>query len=109
MYKLFYENKKKVIRKELGRYLIPLAIAIWIMDDGGKVSAGLKLATNCWEEEEMEELIKILKEKYGLETSKNKDRKRWVIYVPKRSMEKLAGTVRGHICDSMKYKLNGYL
>jgi len=74
LYELFYENKKKVIRDELSRYITPLAIAIWIMDDGGKASAGLKIATDCFEEEEVEKLIKILKEKYDLETSKNKSR-----------------------------------
>ena len=109
MYDLFYEKKKKVIRKELGRYLTPLALAVWIMDDGGKVSAGLKLATNCFEEEEVEELKKILKEKYELEASKNKDGKRWVIYVPKKSMKRLARIVKGHIYNSMRYKLNGNL
>ena len=72
MYELFYENKRKVIRDELSRYLTPLAIAIWIKDEGGKVSAGLKIGTDSLEEEGVEKLIKILKEKYDLETSKNK-------------------------------------
>jgi ubiquinol-cytochrome c reductase cytochrome b subunit len=33
-------------------YLTPLALAIWIMDDGCRAGKGLKLSTNCFSYEE---------------------------------------------------------
>lgn len=35
MYELFYKKGKKVVPKEICKYLKPLALAVWIMDDGG--------------------------------------------------------------------------
>ena len=109
LYDLFYDNKKKVIRKELEEWINPLSLAIWIMDDGGRVSGGLKLATNGFEKGEVELLRDMLNRKLRLETSINRSGKDWVIYVPKRNMEKLAGLVRGYIHETMRYKLGGYL
>ena len=43
---MFYPNGVKCVPKEIDQYLTPLALAIWIQDDGGKVSSGLKIATN---------------------------------------------------------------
>ena len=51
----------------------------------------------------------MLNRKLRLETSINRSGKDWVIYVPKRNMEKLAGLVRGYIHETMRYKLGGYL
>ena len=30
----FYQDKKKVVPKQIGRWLTPLSLAIWFMDDG---------------------------------------------------------------------------
>jgi len=42
----FYPEGKKVVPIFLQVYLSPLALAIWVMDDGAKVSSGIKLGTN---------------------------------------------------------------
>lgn len=47
--KLFYKKGHKYINSSISNYLTPLALAVWIMDDGGKMfNAGLKLSTNCF-------------------------------------------------------------
>ena len=109
LYEMFYEKKKKVIRKELEEWINPLSLAIWIMDDGGRASGGLKIATNGYEKEEVERLKGILNRKWDLEASMNRDGEKWVIYVPKRSMKKLAEIVGEYIHETMRYKLRGYL
>lgn len=42
----FYPEGKRVVPIFLQVYLSPLALAIWVMDDGAKVSSGIKLGTN---------------------------------------------------------------
>lgn len=110
LYDMLYEGRKKVIKEEVGEYMSPLCLGIWIMDDGGKVSAGMKLSTNGFEKEEVEMLSKMLNKKYELKTRLNKagEGDRVVIYVPKESMRKLAEVVKDVIHPTMKYKLNGY-
>ena len=109
LYDIIYDGKKKVITKEIKEYINPLSLSIWIMNDGGRVSAGMKLSTNGFTREEVEILSGILNEKYGLDTRLHRDREKALIYVPKGSMGKLAGIVKGYIHPTMKYKLNGHL
>ena len=92
---MFYDGEKKVITEEIKEYINPLSLSIWIMDDGGRVSAGMKLSTNGFTREEVERLSEILNEKYGLDTRLHRDREQALIYVPKGSMGKLAGIVKG--------------
>jgi hypothetical protein len=45
IYDAFYSDKKiKKVPKDIDKYLTPLALAVWIMDDGMPVSVGLKIA-----------------------------------------------------------------
>jgi hypothetical protein len=92
IYDLFYKNKVKIVPKDIGNYLTPLALAIWFMDDGSKHSAGVLLHTNLFSKEEVELLQKVLLSKYGLITtlttkiSKSTPNKAYIIYVWKKSL-----------------------
>lgn len=112
----------KVLPSCIEEFLSPLALAIWIMDDGGKVSGGLKLSTNNFTKEEVLLLCNILNNKFDLKTTVqsagvnrfknftediNKDQ--YILYISKFSMLKLIEIVGPYIHPSMKYKLNGYL
>lgn len=44
---------KKIIPQNIGEYLTPLALAIWIMDDGSKEQNGILLHTNAFKYEEV--------------------------------------------------------
>ena len=70
LYKLFYNNnKKKVIPKNIADYLTPLALAVWIMDDGTLKKPGVRIATNCFTLEEVELLKLALENKFNLKCS----------------------------------------
>lgn len=83
------------------------------MDDGAKVSSGLKLVTNNFDLNEVIMLCNLLKFKYNLVATPNnagdKYKKQFVIYIHKESMNKLSNIVLPYIHPSMKYKLNSYL
>ena len=48
VYDLFYLNGIKYIPKEIDKYLDPLTIAIWLMDDGGCYNKGILFSTYCF-------------------------------------------------------------
>jgi hypothetical protein len=105
----FYPEDKKVVPRNLDEFFSPLAIAIWIQEDGGAVSSGLKLATNNFTLEEVSFLCKLFWTKYGIVASPNRDRNQWVIYIQKKSMPILAALVKDFVVPSMFYKFNSYL
>ena len=107
---MFYKNGIKIVPLNIGEFLTPLALAIWIQDDGARVSAGLKICTNCFTFQEVELLCKIINEKYKLLPTPqstgvpNKN----IIYLPKNSMINLSKLVKPFMIPSMRYKLNSY-
>lgn len=107
----FYINGVKVVPTITEQYLTPLALAIWIMDDGGLVSSGLKLSTNSFKKEDVDFLCNILNNKYKLKASTVSAGvpNQYNIYISKYSMPLLASIVRPHMHPSMYYKLNGHL
>jgi ubiquinol-cytochrome c reductase cytochrome b subunit len=107
---MFYKNGIKIVPLNIGEFLTPLALAIWIQDDGAKSSAGLKISTNCFTFQEVELLCKILNEKYQLFPKPQSAGvpNQYIIYFPKNSMNNLSKLVKPHMVPSMRYKLNGY-
>ena len=83
IHKMFYKKGKKYIHPEIENYLTPLALAIWIMDDGGWTKYGVRIATNDFKLTEVEFLIKVLKNKFNLDCTIQylKDIDRYSIYV----------------------------
>lgn len=107
IYDLWYVNGVKSVPKNIVDFITPLAIAIWIMDDGGRVGKGLKFATNCFSYEDCLLLSKILFDKYNLHTSVQSAgvKNQYILYVFKESMPALREIVRPYIVSSMLYKL----
>lgn len=62
---LFYPEGKKIIPKNINNLLTARSLAYWIMDDGGQ-DPGFILNTQSFTKEEVELLIKVLDEKFGL-------------------------------------------
>lgn len=62
----------KRVPLNIADYLSPLALALWIMDDGGRVGYGLKLATNSFTFEDTTRLSLVLSELYGIKSSVQK-------------------------------------
>lgn len=113
IHEAWYKDGKKVLPSNIEGYISPIALSIWIMDDGAKVSSGIKLATNNFSLPEVKILCAILNKKYNLNATPNRagdfHKKEYVIYIHKSSMERLANIVSPFMHNSMKYKLNNYL
>ena len=105
---LWYVNKVKHIPLCIKDYLTPLALAIWIMDDGSKVGKGLKFSTNSYTYENCLVLINALYENFNLKSSIQgagaKDQ--YIIYIWKDSMDDLRKIVLPYIIPEMRYKID---
>ena len=107
IYQLFYRNGVKCISGNLYSYLTPLALAIWISDDGCWTKYGVRISSNCFTLNEINELIYILSNKYELicTIQQLSSRNQYSIYIVKGSRGKLRNIILPYIHDSMKYKV----
>jgi len=109
IHKMFYKNGKKITPLNIYEYLTPLALAVWLMDDGGITKSGVRIASNSFKIKEVELLQDVLISKYKLETTIQniyiKDQ--YSIYIKKQSVDKLRNILGSNIHYSMLYKL-GY-
>ena len=109
----FYVNGVKTVPPLIEQFLSPLALAIWIMNDGSIASSGLKIATNSFNQAEVQMLCNILKSKYNLSVSiisaGSVGHNQYNIYISKYSIKALTNIVGPHMHPSMYYKLNTQL
>jgi len=105
---LWYENNIKRVPESIGEYLTPLALAIWIMDDGAKVSKGVKLCTNSFTYNDCLILIKALNDNFNIKASVQSagSKDQYILYIWKESINDLRNIVSPYIVPGMKYKLN---
>jgi ubiquinol-cytochrome c reductase cytochrome b subunit len=110
IHELFYLNNVKIVPKNIDQFFTPLALAIWIMDDGSKSSTGLKIATNSFTLQEIEFLCKVLNDKYKIEARPNSAGvlNQYFIYIPKYSINVLSKLIKPYMVSSIHYKLNNY-
>lgn len=110
IYDAFYPNKtRKVIPDFIEIYLTPLALAVWMMDDGSSFkNKGFKFSTNSFTLKEVQNLALILKTKYNLDTTIHKSglNNQYNIYVPKASFILLREIAKPYFHPTMLYKLN---
>jgi len=104
----FYVDGIKIVPTIISDYLDDLALAIWIMDNGGKVSSGLKLSTNSFTYSDCQFLVSVLFENFGLKASVHSAgyENQYNIYIWKESMPLLREIVSPYIHPSMKYKIS---
>ena len=113
IWELWYVNGCKTLPSNVGEYLDPLALAIWIMDDGCRAGLGLKLSTNSFSYSDCLLLVKVLYDNFNLKASvqsagapaANSLNPQYVIYIWKESMPLLCKIVEPYVHSSMKYKL----
>ena len=103
----WYLNGVKVVPHNIEEYLTPLALAIWIMDDGARVGSGLKLSTNSFTFEDATRLVLVLNRLYGLKCSVQSagHLNQYIIYIWSESMTNLRQLVKPYMVSSMLYKL----
>lgn len=107
IHEIFYKKGKKYINPKIENYITPLALAILIMDDGGSAKPGVRIATNSFNLEEVELLVKILKNKFDLDITVQhlKSINKYSIYIKGGSIPTLRNIVLPHFHPSMYYKL----
>jgi heme/copper-type cytochrome/quinol oxidase subunit 2 len=107
VHKMFYKKGIKYINADLVKYITPLALAIWISDDGGWAKPGVRLAVNSFKLKEVELLVEVLQSKFGLNCTIQtlKPSGNHNIYIKGSSVPKLRELVLPHLHTSMYYKL----
>jgi hypothetical protein len=106
---LFYQERKKIIPKDISSLLnSSLSLAVWFMDDGGRRNDcyGLFLNTLSFTKEEHIILQECLLKNFSLES-----RLHWIsdgyrLYIPSSSAKHFCELVYPYIIPSMQYKLS---
>ena len=103
----FYVEGRKVVPSTLlEQELDARALAVWIMDDGSADGRQLRLNTQCFSADEVEELARILRANFGILMRLNVDKGRFRLRCEASSMERLRSIVLPHTIPEMLYKLS---
>jgi len=107
IYKMFYKYGKKRIHSNLGNFITPLALAVWISNVGCWVKSGVEISCNAFTLKEIKLLIKILSKNFGLICNVQNIGifNKYSIYIQSKSIPKLREIVSPFIQNSMLYKL----
>lgn len=108
IYETFYPKGIKVVPLNIGDYISPLALAVWIMDYATALPYGMKITTNSFCYKDVLFLCEVLREKYGIVARPNKDGDQWVLYIHSESMSNMSKIVKPYMVPSMHYKLGRY-
>lgn len=104
----FYIEGKKVVPRLIHKWLTPLALAVWYMDDGSIKSNRHKtifLNTQGFTSRDLERLQKAFLEKFGIKTRLRADRHQRQIYFSAETVDKFLAMIDSYIIPSMRYKL----
>lgn len=107
-YDLFYRDGKKIVPKHIHRYLEPITLAYWYMDDGSLTwknrSKAIRLCTDGFSGTEVKLLVDVLNKKYLLKAIIHRQRSRFRIYIPNKNNDFIE-LIRPYILESMTYKI----
>lgn len=107
LHNLFYLEGKKIIPKNIGDLLTPAGLAYWVADDGTflKKQNLVVLCTDSYLESDIDLLMSVLSNKFGLDCRKVKRGNGFRLIIINNSLDKLRELVQPHIHNSMLYKL----
>ena len=105
LHRMFYQDNQKGIPKNVDRLLTPRALAAWIMDDGCYYKGCMICNTQSFSIIDQKRLIGVLKSKYNLSASLQKDRENYRIFIKHSSTERLIDLIAFYIIPSMQYKI----
>lgn len=104
----FYKRRVKVVPKMIRKWLSPLAMAIWFMDDGSiksKQTRSLILNTQGFSKADICILQEALCLKFGVKTTLRQQDDGIQIFVPSDSVDMFVAVIEPFVIPSMKYKL----
>jgi len=107
LHSLWYYKGKKIIPSDIYDYLTPVALAHWIMGDGGVQNTRLVLCTDSYSNKDVVRLMNVLMIKYNLEcTMEGHNRGVPRIYIKATSMANLRVLVSPFMHPTMLYKIH---
>ena len=98
---IFYRNNRKIYPKELAKWISPLSIAVWHMDDGCYSNGDCIFSTESFDLESRQELVKKL-DTFDIKTILKGNGK---LRIRRNSLPKFFELVKQYIHPSMYYKL----
>ncbi len=101
-YRSFYPAGRKVVPDV---ELTPLALAVWLMDDGGRSRTSAYLNTQQFSVEDQWKLVAILDRQFGIAATLNRDRSYFRLRVAVASISRLRDLVVPHLLPELAYKL----
>lgn len=101
----FYNGRQKVVPVDIACDMSPLALAVWLMDDGAADYAGLTFQTHSFTRSETNRLAAALRREHGLRTGIRANRGGWIVYVFAESIPRLHEIVAPHVLPELEYKL----
>lgn len=113
-YHMFYQKDlktgkiKKILPRLIHRYLEPITLAYWFMDDGSlkwkNRSKAVRICTDSFSKSEVEHLVNLLNNKFDLKARTFKARSRLRIYIPNTEGE-FSQLIAPYVHSSMAYKI----
>ncbi|MFQ6002851.1 MAG: hypothetical protein ACE5KJ_03820, partial [Candidatus Zixiibacteriota bacterium] len=105
-WRIFYPDGKKIVPKAIKQYLNPLALAVWIMDDGSYNYRRIDISTYSFTLKEIQRLQEAMRERFNLVFKYFRDRdKGYRIYFSIKETNKAVELIRSHIIPSVFYKI----
>lgn len=102
-----FEDKRKIVPKNIAKFITPRVLAYWFMDDGNLTSDKKTYCINTqgFSKHESEMLCEILKKKFNITASVNKDKDSWRIYIWSHSAETFRTLVEPYVLCCFDYRL----
>jgi hypothetical protein len=106
-YELFYVEGKKIVPSNIFELLTPLSLCYWICDDGSfcKRYRIITLATQSFTQAEVELLIKVLTDKFGLKCTINRSGDAFKIRISAESLHVVQSLLSPVMPSMMKHKI----
>jgi len=101
-----YRNGKKIVPLDLRKDINPLALAVWIMDDGSFSKKDIDISTYSFSLPEINILQRCFRNNFDIKANYYRDRdKGYRIYFNQEETKKLIKIIRPYIIPSMMYKI----
>lgn len=101
--KIFYPRGKKIVPIEFEKYITPLSLAVWYMDDGNySESRNVKIATDGFDLEDRKNLKHLLFKRFNLKSTLHVNGK---LRISSESLNRFFRLVKPFIHSSMIYKV----
>ena len=101
-YRRFYPLGKKIVPNVT---VTPLALAVWLMDDGHKSYNTIYLNTQQFSAESQRGLLSMLKHQWDISAALNIDKAYFRIRISVRSVQRLKSLVEPYLLPAFRYKI----